>query len=46
MTKSDQVLLYVIVILCEFCSVIKRHELLPSDIWNHDSYLPDGATVV
>jgi len=32
MTKSDQVLLYVIVILCEFCSVIKHHELLPSDI--------------
>jgi len=32
MTKSDQVLLYVIVILCEFYSAVKRHELLPSDI--------------
>jgi len=27
-------------------SVIKRHELLPSVIWNNDSYSPDGATVV
>jgi len=25
MTKSDKMLLYVIVILCEFCSVIKHH---------------------
>jgi len=37
---------YVVVILCEFCSVIKRHELLPSVIWNNDSYSPDGTTVV
>ena len=29
-----------------FCSVFKRHELLPSVIWNRDSYSPDGATVV
>jgi len=25
---------------------MKRHELLPSVIWNRDSYSPDGATVV
>jgi len=46
MMKSDQVLLCVIVISCQFCSVIKRNELLPSVIWNRDSYSPDGATVV
>jgi len=39
MTKSDQVLLCgrVVEILCEYSSVIKRHELLPSVIWNNNS---------
>ena len=29
-----------------FFSIVKHHGLLPSVIWNRDSYSPDGATVV